>query len=600
MKKIISLSVAFILLATGVFASSMTDISGHWCEEIIEKWVYAEKINGYEDGSFKPDANISRAEYVKLLASLLPPMPYGEEVLYEDVKEGDWYFESVQKLVTMGVLVNEGTFNPSELINRLEVMVLAGKTFYMESEAELPFTDADEIIDEAKPYVSGLVEMGIISGYEDNTIRPLRNITRAEVVKVLDGFGYVYDKDSLEGITEKIYGGVYDEKPSVMYTRIDDSTAQYFLGLESLEGIEEALGSEPMISAQAHSVCLVRAKEGVDIEALKEKIRTSVDPRKWVCVGIEREEIIVNNIGNLIILIMDRDKGEEIEMEFLEVCGEEPEVKYFDKGVVSYNGYYADTLGEINEKSVSDFSEKMSLLLAAQGVDNAYFAVVPTKGYYINDKLQTPFDYDKMNSILKEKMASVKFIDLYDSLSLTKYAKSDIHWKQDALQGVLNKIGGEMGFNVDLNSFEKKEIENFKGYFAQKAEGVEAEKISYLTNEGLESATVDHFTEKEFKGIYNSAKLETKDPYTFFLSGAAPVIKITNDKAESEKELVILGDSFSLSIAPLLANAYKTVTIVDLRMVSGKIINEYVSFEGKDVLALYSDTIINKSIMLKF
>ena len=597
MKKLISILLSLLLLINGVSALAFSDTEMHWAKDIIEKWAYAEKINGYPDGTFKPDANVTRAEYVKLLASLINPMPYGDEVLYEDVLEGNWYYESVQKLVTLGALKNTGLFRPSEPINRLEVMTLAAKAFYIESEAELDFADAAEIPDDAKRYIAGLKEMGVVSGYEDNTIRPSRLVTRAEAIKVLDGFGYVYEKDSLEGIMDRIYAGAYEEKPSVMYTRIDNESAQYFLGLENLDGIVEALGSEPMISAQAHSVCLVRAEDGVDIEALKEKIRTSVDPRKWVCVGVDKEDVMVANEGNLILLIMDSNRPEKIMRSFINLF---PKPEALDNGVIVYDGYYMETPGEFSEKAIKNFSEKLSAFLADQGVDNAVFSLVPGKNYYINDKLETPFDYEKMDAIIKENLKGVKFADLYDALSLDDYIKSDLHWKQNALQGVLSAIGEEMGFAIDLGEYQCNEIKDFKGYYSQKAENVPAESIFYLTNDVTDNAVVDHFTVKDFKGIYNPSKLSDKDPYNFFLSGAAPIITLQNSAPSSDKELIIMGDSYALSIAPLLLRAYKSVTIVDIRMISTKIINDYVSFEGKDVLALYSDRIINNSIMLKF
>ena len=95
-------------------------------------------------------------------------------------------------------------------------------------------------------------------------------------------------------------------------------TVFLFLGLESLKGAE-GLASEAMIGSIAHSVCLLRAPEGTDIEALKAEIKEKVDPRKWVCVGVEREEVIVDNIGNLIIMIIDSNVPEEFQKSFLEL-----------------------------------------------------------------------------------------------------------------------------------------------------------------------------------------------------------------------------------------------------------------------------------------
>ena len=64
-----------------------------------------------------------------------------------------------------------------------------------------------------------------------------------------------------------------------------------------------------MMSSIAYSVVLVRMKDGADIEAAKTKIKEKIDPRKWFCVEVPEEDIIVKNKGNLIILIMVEDEN---------------------------------------------------------------------------------------------------------------------------------------------------------------------------------------------------------------------------------------------------------------------------------------------------
>ena len=98
----------------------------------------------------------------------------------------------------------------------------------------------------------------------------------------------------------------------VTTTRITDETAEYYLGLKDLSQVEEAVASEAAIGSMPHSVCLVRAKDGVDVEALKEEIRTSVNPRKWICVGVEREDIVMASQGNLILMVINPDIPQQI------------------------------------------------------------------------------------------------------------------------------------------------------------------------------------------------------------------------------------------------------------------------------------------------
>ncbi len=124
------------------------------------------------------------------------------------------------------------------------------------------------------------------------------------------------EKDSLETLMEAVYSR-YGNKPMMtMNTAVNDENVKYYLGLESINGAE-ALASESMIGAIAHSVVLLRAPEGSDIEALKKEIKEKVDPRKWICVGVDREEVIVDNIGNLIIMIIDQSNASKLHEGFL-------------------------------------------------------------------------------------------------------------------------------------------------------------------------------------------------------------------------------------------------------------------------------------------
>ena len=117
---------------------------------------------------------------------------------------------------------------------------------------------------------------------------------------------------------ERIYKGTGLEFPNLAVMEITPESSEYFLDIPNME-FEEAIASEPMMGSQAHSVCLVRVKEGSDIEKIKEEIRTKVNPRKWICVGVERDDVIVENRDNLIILIMDNFAPQELKNSFMTI-----------------------------------------------------------------------------------------------------------------------------------------------------------------------------------------------------------------------------------------------------------------------------------------
>ena len=117
---------------------------------------------------------------------------------------------------------------------------------------------------------------------------------------------------NVEGTTEELMTKMYadfkeDELPMLGQTEVNEENIEYYLGDASIE-FESALASEPMMGSIAHSVVLVRTKDGADIEGIKATIKEKVDPRKWICVGVEKEDVIVENRGNLIVLIMVQDE----------------------------------------------------------------------------------------------------------------------------------------------------------------------------------------------------------------------------------------------------------------------------------------------------
>ena len=132
----------------------------------------------------------------------------------------------------------------------------------------------------------------------------------------LTGCGEKNVEGTLEEIMDKVYASVpEDQRPMMlMNTEVTEENVEMFLGTADIE-FEEALASESGVGSIAHSVVLIRVKKGANVEAIKEKLENSVNPRKWICV--EAEEVEIESKGNLIILIMSSENTvEKIETEF--------------------------------------------------------------------------------------------------------------------------------------------------------------------------------------------------------------------------------------------------------------------------------------------
>lgn len=128
-------------------------------------------------------------------------------------------------------------------------------------------------------------------------------------------------ESSVMEIYGKLYAGLEDGPVlnALWAMPFDAESAGYYIGAEGLD-IVEGYACEPMMSSVAHSVCLVRLAEGSDIEAAKAAIRENVNPNKWLCVGVDPENIRVENIGNLILLVMDDINCQQIADSFLSLA----------------------------------------------------------------------------------------------------------------------------------------------------------------------------------------------------------------------------------------------------------------------------------------
>ena len=152
-------------------------------------------MNGYEDGTFKPHDVLTRAELATVLWNLSGQKDAGEDVLtFTDVKEGDWFYAAVQWASGEGIVngYEDGSFKPDQAVTREELAVMLYR--YAESIGEeadpeytIPatYTDAATIGDWALEAMSWCVQNGIINGRTATTIEPGATAERCEVAAML-------------------------------------------------------------------------------------------------------------------------------------------------------------------------------------------------------------------------------------------------------------------------------------------------------------------------------------------------------------------------------------------------------------------------------
>lgn len=112
-------------------------------------------------------------------------------------------------------------------------------------------------------------------------------------------------EEDLTSLVDQIYEGLSIEMPMLMTMPVDTTDADsvsFFTGLENGKNIEFAVVSEPMMSSQAYSMVLVKAKDGADVDAMAKSMNENIDEKKWVCVTAEK--IYTATSGNVICLVM--------------------------------------------------------------------------------------------------------------------------------------------------------------------------------------------------------------------------------------------------------------------------------------------------------
>lgn len=215
------------LVPTTAFAAAApSDISTHWANSQITSMVNGGLVNGYPDGTFLPDASITRAEFMQIVNGAFA---YTEKaaVSFTDVPADAWYADAVAKAAKAAYITGypDGTMLPNAPITRQEAatIIMKVKDLTGTSENLSKFTDFPAIPGWSKNAVGATVVAKIMNGYPDGSFAPANNISRAEAVTALNKamtatIGTVYDKAGVYGSATEgttIQGDVFIKAPGV-------------------------------------------------------------------------------------------------------------------------------------------------------------------------------------------------------------------------------------------------------------------------------------------------------------------------------------------------------------------------------------------------
>ena len=167
--------------------------SVEWARTAINGLAMRGMINGRDQYTFDPNANITRAEYCQILMGAINALNAKGESTFADVPSTAWYYNAVSVASQLGIVsgYGDGNFGPNDLITRQDMALMTYKTAQIMNKslepvnAEITFEDSHEISDYAFEAVMTLQKAGIINGMTDTTFEPHSNATRAQSAKVI-------------------------------------------------------------------------------------------------------------------------------------------------------------------------------------------------------------------------------------------------------------------------------------------------------------------------------------------------------------------------------------------------------------------------------
>lgn len=268
-------------------------------------------------------------------------------------------------------------------------------------------------------------------------------------------------------------------------------------------------------------------------------------------------------------------------------------------------GYAGKLEYPLKEASVIKATEKMQAI-REQYFPSAevYYAIVPDKNYFLAERNGYPsMEYNRLAVLMQERLTNMTYIDIWDTLSIEDYYKTDTHWRQECLEETVQRIGYVMGFSEYLSEdYQQGVIDEFYGvYYGQSALPLSAEPLYYLTNETIQAAAQWSLETDKIQPIYRNEEEAGYDKYNIFLSGAQALQRIESPLAKTENRLIVFRDSFGSSIIPLFLDAYKEIIVIDTRYINPAFLGKYVDFETENtqILFLYNTLLLNNSSMLK-
>ncbi|OAS15093.1 chondroitinase-B domain-containing protein [Paenibacillus oryzisoli] len=169
---------------------SFADIPNHWASDVISRAAAKGIVNGYGDGSFKPDEPMTRIQFAAMLVRALGLKAEASTTPFADGADiPPWAVGELGAALKAGILqgYEDDSLRPNKAINRTEMVAMLIRAYAQQGSTSSPvtFSDSSQIPAWALPFISQAASLGLVTGREQNSFEPLAEATRAEAVTII-------------------------------------------------------------------------------------------------------------------------------------------------------------------------------------------------------------------------------------------------------------------------------------------------------------------------------------------------------------------------------------------------------------------------------
>lgn len=168
---------------------SFTDVSlTHWAKPYIDGLTVRQVMSGYDDGTFRPQGKLTRADAAQALYNVLYLDEVEEAVPnpgFSDVPVTHPNYDAIAALTDLGIFIKAEKFNPNNSLSRAQMAKIFDLTFDLPDGEPKAFKDLKGNYAWAAPHVDALSSAGYVTGYDDGTFRPNQSMSKAQIAKIL-------------------------------------------------------------------------------------------------------------------------------------------------------------------------------------------------------------------------------------------------------------------------------------------------------------------------------------------------------------------------------------------------------------------------------